>query len=308
VIRSSDRPLVAAVIALAMMVSVPASAQKDGPLTEPKEMARRLGAEGLELHGQGKFADAYEKLATAEKIVHSPVFVLWMARSKRALGELLAARRAYQRVAAETVAKDTPRNWIDAKADADKELALLGARIPTIAVVLPLGAPAGVKLELDGAPVVERTPSDVDPGKHLVRAVPVGRPAVERSVSVEEGKREVVEIELRTLDVVPPQGRVSTDKGSALPGALTLGIGAVGVAGGAIMGGYALALAGDVKAHCTGNVCPVSYQGKAHDADTLARASTGALIAGGVIGALGVVLLIVRPGRKAPPALLMQRF
>jgi hypothetical protein len=308
VIRSSERPLAAAVIALAMTFSLPASAQRDGPLTEPKDMASRLGAQGLELHAQGKFADAYEKLVTAEKIVHSPVFVLWMARSKRALGELLAARRAYQRVVAETVAKDAPRTWIDAKADADKELALLGARIPTIAIVLPLGAPAGVKLELDGAPVAERTPSEVDPGKHLVRAIPLGRPAVEHRVSVEEGKREVVEIELPALDVVPASGRVSTDKGSALPGALSLGVGVVGIAAGAIMGGYALALAGDVKMHCTGNVCPLSYEGKAHDADTLARASTGALIAGGVIGALGVVLLIVRPGRKAPPALLTQRF
>jgi hypothetical protein len=82
----------------------------------------------------------------------------------------------------------------------------------------------------------------------------------------------------------------------------------VGIVAGAIMGGYALVLAGDVKAHCTGNVCLASDQGKGREADTLARASTGALIAGGVIGVLGVVLLIVRPGGKPAPAPFTQRF
>jgi hypothetical protein len=58
----------------------------------------------------------------------------------------------------------------------------------------------------------------------------------------------------------------------------------------------ALGRVGDIKAACSGNVCPSRLAGDAGSAGTLADISTATFIVGGVGVAAGVVLLILRPG------------
>jgi len=274
----------------------PAWAQASSGSTpaDPKEMARRLGEEALGLHQRGRFAEAYEKFETAERIAHSPVFVLWMARGKRATGSLLLARKLYDKIAAEALPADASPNWVKARADAATERDALAARIPHLEVRLARGAAKDARIEIDGRPVGEGERIELDPGEHVVRAVASGVAPVERRVRLEEGPSPPpLEIALGAGGIAPAPART---EGSIVPGAVTLGIGAAALAGGSVGGIYALVLAGQVKDGCVGDQCRRSDEGKAGDAGTLARVATGLLIGGAVVTAAGIVLLVVRPG------------
>jgi hypothetical protein len=103
-------------------------------------------------------------------------------------------------------------------------------------------------------------------------------------------------------ETAPPP---STTEGSLVPGAIVLSIGAAGLIGGAITGGLALAKAAEIddecggsQASCTGD--PAIISELEADATTLGHASTGLFVAGGVIAATGIVLMIVRPGGGDP--------
>lgn len=294
-IPSSDRLVASALAVLLLLAPSPVLAQPDAPpITDPKEMARRQGEEALALHGAGKFAEAFARFETAERIAHSPVFLLWMARSKRALGELGAAKRLYQVVAAESLSADASPNWIQAKKEAEGELTALASRIPTIEVRLPTGASAG-KLTLDGGPIASNAAVEVDPGEHEIVFSPPSGSAVTRRVRVEEGQPTVV-VALESARTEDERGGAPPSEGSVVPGAVLLGVGLGSVVAGAVTGAFALVLAGEVKEGCEGNRCLARDAGKADDADALARASTGLLIAGGVLSTVGVVLVFVRPG------------
>lgn len=278
--RSSiERAVLLALLSCVALFATPVFAQ---PVTDPKEMARALGEEGLALHAEGRFAEAFEKFATAERIQHSPVLVLWMARSKRALGALVEAKKIYQRVANETLASDASEKWQNAKSAAVNELGML--RVPTLEVRM---RGSNIALTIDERAAVPGKPVELDPGEHRVRAETKGRRPLEQRIRLEEGDREVV-----TLSFDEPV----VEKGSVIPGAVILSVGLAAVLAGAITGGYALALADDVEERCSDTHCLVEDEATAADADRLARASTGLLIAGGVLAAGGVVLLIVRPG------------
>src|SRR5262249_19123587 len=92
-------------------------------------------------------------------------------------------------------------------------------------------------------------------------------------------------------------------KGSWTPGIVVTGLGAAGVGFGAVTGAMALSAGSDVKASCQDGLCPPSQQTRGEHVKSLATMSTAGLVAGGVVMATGVVLLIVRPfGRSAPSA------
>lgn len=272
---------------IALFASAPSALAQSPPTADPKEMARSAGEDGLDLYRAGKFAAAYERFAMAEQIAHSPVFVLWMARSKRGMHELLAARRLLERVATEELAPTASSKWLTAQDEAKRELEALALKIPRIKLSAS-GAPPDTKLELDGNAAVPNQEIEVDPGAHVARASAPGRAPVSKNVVVDEGTTDI-ELRFDSASTAP------ADEGSLIPGAVVLGAGLLGIAGGVVTGSYALVLAGEIDAGCDGRTCLASDEDKAADADTLARASTGLFIAGGVIAAAGVVLLVVRP-------------
>lgn len=256
-------------------------------------MARAHGEEALALHAAGKFHEAFTKFETAERIAHSPVFVVWMARSKRAIGELRAAQGFYRRVVSEALPADASANWQQAKAEAEAELKALSRRIPSIKVVVAAGSATPSALTLDGRAIAIGDPITVDPGEHRIEAIGEAGAAVTRSVRVEEGQpTAIVGIELQKTTA--PAGGGGGDL--VIPGAILMGVGGASLIAGAVTGAYALVLAGQIEEGCVGNQCLASDADKADEADALARASTGTLIAGGVLAATGIVLIAVNPG------------
>jgi hypothetical protein len=284
VTRSSiERWLAALVLGV---VSTFATGVDAGPSSDPKESASALGSEGLKLHAAGRFAEAYDKFAAAERIMHSPVLLLWMARSQRALGRLRDARALLERVTEEELAAGASEKWRAARDDAAAELAILRRRIPTLTVRIVDSQ--GGHVSVDGRPVKLGVAQELDPGDHAVRVHVPRYAVVSARVHLDEGEHEVFAPELTEVE------RAS---GSIIPGAIGLGVGLTGVAAGAITGGLALKLAGEVEENCTGSACRPEDESKAGDAGTLAGVSTALFVGGGLVAAAGVVLLVVRPGK-----------
>jgi hypothetical protein len=262
-------------------------------------MAVKLGEEALVLHGQGRFKEAYERFETAEKIAHSPVFVLWMARSKRGLGELRAAEKLYEKVASEDLAAAPTPKWTAAQNDAKREHEALAKRIPRVRIAVQ-GAPAGASLAIDGNAALPEVEVEVDPGDHVARATAAGGGQASKTFHADEG-----DAPARITLVLPVSPVASETRGPLAPGGITLGIGGAALIAGAVTGGYALALAKQVNAGCIRNLCQAADATKGNLANALAYASTGLFIAGGVASAVGIALLVTRPrfgGSRGPTA------
>lgn len=284
----------AGVAIMALAAPSPASAQSSGA-----ERALELGYEADTLFARGKWAEAYERFAEADALAHSPVFVLYMARARRNDGKLLEATEIYARVAAEELAPDAPKPFRDAVADASAEHGELQERIP--AIVVEVKKPEGVEvvLRLDGEPVREGVRVRLDPGRHVVVAVAEGREE-QHAFEIGEGEDAIVYMDLLRTDALAP-GEAS--EGSLVPGVLLISAGAVGIGLGAVFGGLAASDASSVKEGCIDDSCLASDADQLDRARTFATVSTIGFVAGGVLAAAGVVLVVIRPGGSDGPTL-----
>jgi len=263
-----------AIVALAL-IAAPAFAQ-------PTQDALRLGYEGDDLYARGNWALAYDKFSAANERVHSPVFVLYMARCRKNAGRLLEARTIYERVARETLAPSAPAQFRDAISHGQGELAEISARIPSLRVSF-VGA-THVDLRIDGADAPTFT--ELDPGVHEVAAAANGT-TVKREVVLREGSA-TVDIEIAFPVHHEDRG------GSFAPSIVALSLGVAGVGLGAVTGSIALSKANALKDRCPDNHCMRSDASEIDTAKTLGTISTIGFIAGGVALAAGVVLFAVR--------------
>jgi hypothetical protein len=238
--------LVLAVVCAGASVGVGASreARAQGADTERAIDAGRTAAR---LYEEGKWAEAYARFEEADRAAHSVVFVLYMARCQRALGDLEAATKHLERIVAEALPPDAPEPMRRAQADAASELAALREER---------------KRAEERARPAATTPAPA-------RTAPPAPP--------------------------PPAGR----PGPLWPGVLVLGAGVIGLGVGGVTGAMAMSETSTIEEGCVGDHCLPSDAGRGERASTLAAVSTASFIAGGVLAAAGVVLLVVRPGGDA---------
>ncbi len=280
-----------------LALSTPALAQP-GPEPGPIE----LGQQGLAQFETGDWQASYDLFKKANGLSHSPVFALYMARSQKNLGKLMEARAAYEQLAKEALPPDAPTPWTQAQLDARAELAALKTKVPAFKVTVKGTKPGETpRATLDGVPIELERSVEADPGEHIVAAA-AGNRTIQKPVKLGEGVRDLVvtiDFQVEQKSTNPP---ASPEEGSLIPGAIVLSVGAAGLLGGAIAGGLALAATSDLdelcggdRAHCkTGD--PAAVADKESEATTIGHASTGLFVAGGVIAATGIVLMIVRPG------------
>src|SRR5262249_26490588 len=100
--RTSFAPLLAPSLAIAM----PALAQ-----TADSDRALALGHEGLDLYNKGDWQSCQARFIEADRLAHSPVFVLYLARCARNAGDLRVAMTAYDRLVVEVVPAGSPAPW-----------------------------------------------------------------------------------------------------------------------------------------------------------------------------------------------------
>jgi hypothetical protein len=297
-----------------------------------KGTARELTIQGGDALKARDYAGAADKFSRAEKLFLAgsspvpPTIRVGLARAYAALGKLVAAQELFSKVTHETIPPNASPALIAAVDEAQRELATLTPRVP--GVIINIKGPETVKVTLDGAEVpsaafgVKRL---ADPGQHVVRALAVGHSPAEAAVTLAEGKVETVSLELKPgpggpieLPVAGPGGGVAGPGVSAPPpdsssptrrkiGFAGIGVGAAGLIAGAVAGGLAASKHSSIAGHCPNGTCPQStqYTQAQFNSDMsaynlLGSVSTASFVAGGVLAAAGIVLVVTAP--SAPSA------
>lgn len=305
--RSARCGIVLACVIFSRPVAGQTDAQRAGA-----RAAATAGAQAFTEQRWGKAADLF---ARAEGVVHSPVQLVYLARSYEKLGQLVKAREAYLKVVNETVAPNAPAPWRDAKTDAQAEDAALEPRIPYVTIEIA-GVPTA-RVTMDGVEVLSAfigVPQPVDPGDHEFKAARQGKASATAKVSLAEGERETVVLTLATggapmAGAVGPaetHAQVRAVISSALASDVdagrgvspltwaVLGVGAIGLGVGTI---FALKTSSeldeanglcDIPTSSGARACPDNKRSQIEALDDSARSAKTLAIVGFVAGGIGI--------------------
>lgn len=290
----------AGLVCLALSSTAQVSVAQESEASEAERAAARgLAEAGFKAFESGDYALALDRFQSAEEIYHALPHLLFMARSQEKLGRLVDARAMFKRITEETLADDAPQAFKDAQTAAAEEGPALDARIAHLTVIVSGDASRVKAFEINGVDMgVDQlgTAVDVDPGELTVELIPdAGEPTV-GTIELAEGATDEIRLELKPAPVGDVSGPEEEEGGSIVPGVVVLGVGVVGVGVGAVTGLMALGKASDLNDACPENPCPTENQSLKDDAETFSTISTISFIAGGVLVAAGVTLLVIQPG------------
>lgn len=308
-VRSAAAALLAVSVSLA---GAPALAQSDAD----RATARQLAQEGQDALRAKDYATAVDRFARADRLFHAPTLLLGLARAQAGQGKLVAAHETYRTLLRETIPADAPAAYAKAVEAAQAEVAALAPRIAYVTITVEGGVQP--RATLDGfalSPAAWGVKRPIDPGKHVVRAGDYGFKPVEVKFEIAEGATLTVPMQL----VAAPSGSpawgypaVTTTPAAPAPappprpssamkitGIVITGLGVAGLAAGAITGAMALGDAGTLSDQCNADlVCPGSERDTVSSYRTLSTTSTATFIAGGVLTAGGVALILAAPSSK----------
>jgi hypothetical protein len=294
------RAFAASGLLLGLLVARPGVAAEESN----KVAARALGTDGVEAYQAGDYERATRQLEAAYAVLRVPSLGLWSARALAKLGKLVEASDRYleasQLPASSGSAEDVQQR---AKQDAAVERIDLLERVPQLTVAVRGVATTDVNCTLRGASL---------PAAALGKATPAnpGPAEVACRFRDQEQKRELVlgegAHETASFTFASSGGPAAGARGdAALPpdvgshgqtqrwlGWSAVGVGAAGVVVGSVLGIMAIQKKSDFD--CTGSVCRESAA-TLQSYNELRVPSAVALIAGGVLSATGVVLLVTAP-------------
>ncbi len=289
------------------------------PSLSDRETARSLMDDGDAKRDKNDLKGALKSYEAADAIMHVPTTGLEVARAQAQLGLLLEARETLGRVNRLPPKPGEPAPFTAARRTAETLTAEIGARIPSITVVVTNPEPGqATVIVFDGEivpPAAAAAPRKVNPGHHSVVARS-GSLEKKQEIDVAERESKTVTIDLKPLKAAPVPGPAASDgdstaqasSPSALPKVLIyggFGLGVVGVGIGSVTGIMSISQVSDVKNDCTNNVCKASRAGDIDSAKSLGTISTIAFIAGGVGIGAGVIGLVLQSkqssSESAPP-------
>jgi hypothetical protein len=304
---------------------------------EERAGARAAASKGVNAFSQGKWAEAADLMARAEKLVHSPTHLLYLGQAQEHLRQLVAAQETYFKVVREKLRPDAPEVFRTAQQEAQKRLDALSPRIPQISIVVQgASSEQPVAVTMDGKTVPEAlvgVPHPVDPGAHEFAANVGNRRSNTVRIELREGTTETVILTLpapapgETTAVPGPTGSEpkttsstvafgpndSTSESSG-PNALriasyaSLGVGVVGLGL-----GTAFAIISSNKSSDADKTCDAGSDGKCRgepgkvqalddDAKSARTISVVGFVGGGVGLAAGITMfLLSSPSKEAPP-------
>lgn len=268
---------------------------------------------GRDLFKAGKFAEACTAFAESQRLDPSFGTNFNIAQCSEKIGKLATALAIYRDLAA----NDTNPTRKAAAADLADALA---PRVPTLQLTID-PRPAGLEVVLDGAPCAAclRGPVPADVGPHtIVARAPTFRDATATATAT-ESKPVVVVLRLDPATSAPPapgeppaaiaptsiSTSTSTTSSRKRLGLYTaIGGGAV-LATGVVFGVLARSKWAEAKDVCGGGTTcadPIDTM-RASDLGDSARSranlSTGLVVAGGIVTAVGVVLYLTSPRESA---------
>lgn len=291
----------------ALLCCAPAYAQ-DGDDAN-RAAARELGTEGIEAYDRGDDATAIEKLDRAFQVVKVPTLGLWLARALARSGKLVEAAERYREVTRLDATTGSVATQKEAQAAAERELARLVPRIPSLDISLVGASPSEVEVAIDDV-IVPATfvgePRPVNPGTRTVTAKH-GTQRVTERVSVAEGQRRAVVLRLpsnaEAVEAASPAGGSAANTpdpttdhartGRPTVAWMALGVGAAGLVAGGVTGGLAIATRASVADHCDGNDCREPAFAEVDRYNALRSAATVGFVVGGLGLAAGGGLLLL---------------
>lgn len=310
----SGRRAVACSIAIGVAVLRTAAMAQDAAPTPPKSRADALYEEGTRLLDAGDFDRACPMLAESHQVDPAPGALLAVARCHEKAGHLATAWSTYGEAASLARARGDSAREAAARKQADQ----LTPRLPRLVVRLDPAWPAArTTVTRNGAPISQSelgSPIVVDPGMLILEV---------KASDGRNARQELTIVEAQTFDIVvpapgvigshpplppPPVSRPPeeqpTSGGLGGVGVAGLILGGVGLAGLGVGGVFGLVASGqnnDAEELCAPYVEGTggTLAGHAQCTDALADARGSAdlasvfLIAGGVLSAAGLTLLVV---------------
>ena len=282
-------------------VSTLAGSAAAAPSATDAALAQALFDEGRALVEAGKYSEACPKLSLSNRLDPGGGTLLNLALCHDNEGALALAWTEYT----DALAQARRDHREDRIAFAEAHLGDLEQRLPHVRIVLR-GPPLGVNVTLDD--VVIDTAAiglamPVNPGRHVVKATANGKVPWSRELTVgigESGEIGVPELAIspRTAEPEKAQPSIRRPVGWAI-----VGIGAIGVVGGAVVGILALNKSAQTEQLCPSNPCTNPEGVRASEnAVTFAWIANGS-IAGGVVAiAVGTYLVLTAPATSAPAA------
>jgi hypothetical protein len=284
------------------LLSAPVWAQSD----EDRAAARAAATQGLAEEEAGRCDQAIELFRRAESIIHAPPHLLHIARCEAKQGRLVSARETYLKVTREELADGAPHAFVEAHGDAQKELAALDPRVPSLKVIVEGGTGS---VTLDGAPMPDALVGidrPIDPGRHELRAKNASGESKPVTVVVAEGAHEVARLVLPAAkpgpvagpaplldatepghDAAPPTERRSNT--ALRTGAYVgWGVGAAGVVFGTVMLIVNHGKRSDADALCPGGACPLSRKADIAALDSDASSAATMSWVGYGVGVVGL--------------------
>ncbi|RLB57976.1 MAG: hypothetical protein DRI90_17310 [Deltaproteobacteria bacterium] len=274
------------------------------PSDADRATARALYVEGQKALAAGDFQAAADKFLRGESLFHAPTMLVGLARAYVGLGKYVGAMESYNKVIREELPEKAPKAFVTAVEEAKNEVVGLDEKIGW--VTISVDGPSDPVVMLDDGEVsvaslgVKRA---VNPGDHLVKVTAAGYLPAQQEFSIGAGATQEVAL---TLEAAPEgatespgggDGTGSAADGSTLRlvGFIGLGLGGAGLVLGAITGGLAIGKHGDLSDSCIDGSCPPDQQDNLDSYETMGTMSTIGFIAGGVLAATGLVLVLVAP-------------
>jgi hypothetical protein len=155
-------------LALALGTGVARAESPKDSEEQKRNVARGYVVEGDEALDKGDTERALERYERAERLIPAPTVRLRIARVLEKRGKLVEARDKYKQAATTDVPKDAPDVFFRAVVEAQKELAKIEPKVPTIEIARPNGAGGAT---IDGQPIPDDAlgkPFAVNPGPHKI--------------------------------------------------------------------------------------------------------------------------------------------
>ncbi len=307
------RRLVAPLLLASSLLAAPRGALAQS--AENAAAAEALFREGKALIKDGKVAEGCAKLEASQRLDPAAGTLLNLADCHEALGHTASAWAEFSTAAGNAKRKgDTERETV-ARGRADA----LEPRLVRIQVNVPAASRVpGLEVKRDGVlldPATWGSATPVDPGPHVITATAPGKREMRQTLDA-QGEGKIVPFDLQPLadapatpppgpkpagPITPPVKDTAPPPSSSLKtiGIVTGGVGVAGLLTGSVLGLIARGKWAD--ASCPNNICPTqAQQDDAVAAKGLANGATYAFIAGGVLAAAGVALVIAAPSSAAP--------
>jgi hypothetical protein len=261
--------------------------------------AEKLFQEGRTLIEQGRWVDACPKLAESLRLDPAVGTALNLAECYERVDRIASAWVTYRR--AETMARraNQRERYTHAAARAEQ----LESKLSYLTVSVPTH-PKGLVVMRDGERIGDAawgTAVPVDGGSHVIEASAPGRRTWKHEVKVNARSTRTT-VEIPELEVLPSDAPLG-DAPASPPIQRTIGwvaaaTGVVTLGAGFAFGAIAKSQYDDAGTHCSAVDCDARGVALTGDARSSATISTVLFVAGGVVTAAGVVLVLTAPKRE----------